>query len=130
MKFISKFIVFFIVLGFMYLNSNGQAKIKFEKNSYTFKPWDSGKVYHFYIPYRNEGKDPLIINFIRVSDPDYCRVEYSKEPLNPRKKGVIKLICSMKDYNNLRFSNSIMVYSNCLTPRNVRIIQFTVRVNQ
>lgn len=121
-------LLFFQILGA--ISCYSQAKIKFETNSFSFKELDSGKVYYYKFNFTNEGNAPLIINFVRLTNKDFCKVEYSSSSISPRESSYIKITCDLKGYELDRLSNSFIVYSNCPAPRNYRIIEFSAPVKK
>lgn len=96
-----------------------QAVLKFEKTSHNFGTFKESTPVSYTFNFTNAGDEPLIINQVFTSCG--CTVaEYTKKPVSPGKKGIIKVTYNGKNKYPRKFTKQITVNSNA-TEKTVRL---------
>lgn len=91
--------------------------IKFEKEMYAFGKITEGEKVHYDFKFTNTGKSPLIITSATATCG--CTIpEPPKEPINPGKQGVIKVIFDSKGKLGLN-DKVITINSNANPPQSM-----------
>ncbi len=117
------------ILGLLYSQGAiAQANLKFVKKSYEFAPFEKGKKYFYRFEFTNKGTATLFISFVRMTDPDRCKVEWPKSVIQPGENGFITVHIDLEHFSGTQYSNSLMVYSNCPAPANMKTIEFSGKV--
>lgn len=97
--------------AFIYGSAMAQAVIKFEKNIHNFGQFDKTKVQTYEFVFTNTGDQPLVIH--QAYGSCGCTVpSFSQDPIEPGKKGVIKVTFNGKGQFNGKFRKSVNVRSN------------------
>ncbi len=122
------FILFIMILSSFQLEGQehkAQAEMMFKDTLHIFgKIWYQGNAEYDFV-FKNTGKLPLIISDVKSSCG--CTVpEWSKEPVLPKEKGVIKVKYDTKRIGE--FYKIITVYSNALNSPVKLYVQGNVRV--
>lgn len=119
----------FLTLG-LYAQDNQTSKtdsIIFDKMSYDYGNIEQGSDGSCEFNFTNKGKVPLILNNVHASCG--CTIpEWPKEPIEPGKKGVIKVKYNTNIVGS--FSKSITVYSNAKNAQVVLLIKGNVTSKQ
>lgn len=88
-----------------------QPVIKFEKNIHNFGQFDKKKIQTYEFIFTNTGDEPLVIH--QAYGSCGCTVpQFSTEPIQPGKKGTIKVTFNGKSQFNGKFKKSVSVRSN------------------
>ena len=91
-------------------NSGKEAAISFEKTEYNFGTILQGEVVTYAFHFTNTGDAPLIISNVNTSCG--CTVgEFSHEPIQPGKQGVVKATYDSKGHHGFQ-SRTLTVVSN------------------
>jgi len=119
----------FLTLG-LFAQENQAAKIDsiiFDKMSHDYGNIEQGSDGSCEFNFTNKGKVPLILNNVHASCG--CTIpEWPKEPIEPGKKGVIKVKYNTNIVGS--FSKSITVYSNAKNAQVVLLIRGNVTTKQ
>ena len=92
------------------------AEIQFEKIFFDFGKVKVGEVKEVTLTFTNIGKKPLILDEV-ISSCDCTTVDWSKAPVMPKQKGIIKATYTAKDPGMI--SKRITVFSNAESYRKV-----------
>ena len=119
----------FLTIG-LYAQDNQAVKtdsIIFDKMSHDYGNIEQGSDGSCEFNFTNKGKVPLILNNVHASCG--CTIpEWPKEPIEPGKKGVIKVKYNTNIVGS--FSKSITVYSNAKNAQVVLLIRGNVTTKQ
>lgn len=106
-----KFFTLLVMSALFGTSAMAQAVIKFEKTIHDFGQFDKNKIQTYEFVFVNSGDKPLVIH--QAYGSCGCTVpQFSKDPIEPGKKGVIKVSFNGKGQFNGRFKKSINIRSN------------------
>lgn len=98
---------------------------KFDQETYDFGDLTEGVVATHDFEFKNTGKEPLVIKNV-VASCGCTTPKWSKEPIQPGKKGVVTVSYNTKG-RPTPFSKNIIIYSNADTPQKVLYIKGKVK---
>ncbi len=88
------------------------------------------KKYFYRLPFTNTGNADLFVTFVRLTNIKRTTVDWPRGIIAPGDTSEIIIHIDLTDFPGERYDNSVMVYSNCLAPDNLKIVQIGARVIQ